>query len=96
MSKGNYEFGKKLEMSANRLFAHLDELAVALESIKAQFPEAPIVEPREPDGSLTWVPLKQVPRNLVFKGPGWSMPQLRDQRVPLASRQDIRISFAAT
>ena len=77
------------------MIAIWNELVVALESIKAQFPEVPIVEPGERDGSLRWAPLEQVARNLIFKGPDWSMLHSRARRAPVEYRQDIRISLAA-
>lgn len=95
MSESNHKLGEKLEMSADRLFAHLDELALTLESIKAQFPGPPIVDSKEPGGLLTWIPSQQAPRNLKFMFLDWSMPQLQDQRFPVMCRQDIRVSYAA-
>ena len=95
MSKITYRPGEKFEASANRLFAHLDELGQALKSLKAHFPEMPIAEPGAEGGSLTWVPREQEPKNLIIMVPGWAMSQLLDQRFCAGYRVDIRISSAA-
>ena len=92
MSKRPYKPGEKFEASADRLFAHLDELGQSLKSLEAYFPEMPIAEPGAEGRLLTWVPREQEPRNLIIIFENWGVPQHLDQGFPVEHRVDIRIS----
>ena len=91
MRKDSYKPGERLEEAANQLFAHLDELAAALKSIKSVFPGTPTLEPGESGESLAWAQLEQSPRNLMIMMPGWSMPQPREQLAPEEYQHNLHI-----
>ena len=91
MRKETYIPGEMLQEAANRLFTHLNELAMNLKSIKSAFPESPIIETKDVTSSITWGALDQLPTNLAIGLSGWGILQNDDSSAKKNHQQEIQI-----